>query len=67
MFMNEENTKPLLIQCLSHFYITHPLYANEGLKRYSSTTPVSGVLKTESWQYVHYIVYKLIKTELGYF
>ena len=45
MSMNEWDTKPLLIQCLSHFYITYPLYENEGLKSYSSTTPVSGVEK----------------------
>lgn len=67
MSMNERDTKPLLIHCLSHFYITYPLYANEGLMSHSNTTPVSGVEKTESWKYVHYIMYRLIKTELGYF
>jgi len=67
MSMNERGLKLFLIQCLSYFYITYPLYANEGLMSHSSTTPVSGVEKTESWQYVYYIVYRLIKTELGYF
>jgi len=67
MSMNERDIKSLLIQCLSHFYITYPLYANEDMVSHSSTTSVSGVGKTESWQNIYYIMYRLIETELGYF